>query len=330
MKFEFVDCEDIRMTTNKFNQPVIIFIMATIACFLWGSAFPSIKIGYEMLNIGNASPMVKLQFAGYRFFLAGLYLLVFVLFQKRSLSIPKGSFKTLLTLGLIQTTFQYLFFYIGLSNTSGIKGSIIISLGAFFSIILPHFYYHDDKLSVRKWIGLIVGFAGVVYINLAKGPITGGFRFVGEGMMILSAFVGSLASIYAKELSNKMDTLVMTCFQMLLGSSIMIIISSFVLGGNAVPMRMEITPLFMHLALISSVGFGLWFVLLNHNPISKVSIYKFQVPIWGTILSAIFIPGESLSSSILIGLIAVSMGIFLVNSGRKKVKKSDLTTESQT
>ncbi len=319
MVLEFSNQRGVTMTERKFNQPVVIFIMASIACLLWGSAFPSVKISYEMLSIGNASSMVKLQFAGYRFFLAGLYLLVFVLYQKRALHIPKGGMKRLIVLGLIQTTFQYLFFYVGLSNTSGIKGSIIISLGAFFSIILPHFYYHDDKLSTRKWLGLLIGFAGVVYINLAKGPITGGFRFVGEGMMILSAFTGSVASIYAKELSNEMDTLVMTCYQMLLGSTVMIVISSIALGGNAVPMTLEITPLFMHLALISSVGFGLWFVLLNHNPISKVSIYKFQVPIWGTILSAIFIPGESLSSAIVLGLICVSAGIFLVNSGNKSV-----------
>jgi drug/metabolite transporter (DMT)-like permease len=306
------------MSEKSFSQPAIIFIMATIACLLWGSAFPAIKISYDMLGIGDGSAMVKLQFAGYRFFLAGLYLLLFVLYQKRSLGIPTGAFKKLFVLGLIQTALQYLFFYVGLSNTTGIKGSIIISLGAFFSIILPHFYYHDDKLSQRKWAGLIIGFAGVVYINLAKGPLTGGFKVTGEGFMMLSAFMGSVASIYAKELSNKMDTLVMTCYQMLLGASVMIIMSTVSLGGNVIPMRIEILPLFMHLALISSAGFGMWFVLLNHNPISKVSIYKFQVPIWGTLLSAMFIPGESVTSAVVIGLVCVSAGIFLVNSGQNK------------
>lgn len=241
----------------------------------------------------------------------------FILYQKRALGIPKGALNKIFVLGLLQTAFQYLFFYIGLSNTSGIKGSIIISMGAFFSIILPHFYYHDDKLSPRKWIGLLIGFAGVVYINLAKGAIAGGFKVNGEGFMMLSAFMGAVASIYAKELSNKMDTLVMTCYQMLLGATVMILMSTIFLGGNAVPMTVEIIPLFMHLALISSAGFGMWFVLLNNNPISKVSIYKFQVPIWGTILSALFIPGESLTSAIVIGLVCVSAGIFLVNSGQK-------------
>lgn len=308
------------MLENKFTRPSVIFALATIACLLWGSAFPAIKVSYEMLGIGQSGSFVKLQFAGYRFFLAGLYLLLYLLFKKKDLGLPRGVFKSLLILGLIQTTFQYLFFYVGLSNTTGIKGAIIISLGAFFSVILPHFYYHDDKLSVRKWMGLIIGFAGVAYINLAKGPITGAFKLTGEGFMMLSAFTGAAASIYAKELSNKMDTLVMTCYQMLLGATIMIVISYVRLGGHVVPMTWSIAPLFMHLALISSVGFGLWFVLLNHNQVSKVSIYKFQIPIWGTILSALFIPGESLTRAVVIGLACVSVGIAMVNSNKKIVK----------
>lgn len=56
------------MSENKFRQPLVIFIMATLACFLWGSAFPAIKVSYHLLGIGNAGAMVKLQFAGYRFF----------------------------------------------------------------------------------------------------------------------------------------------------------------------------------------------------------------------------------------------------------------------
>lgn len=307
------------MTEESFKKPVVIFIMATIACLLWGSAFPAIKVSYSMLGIGNAGSIVKLQFAGYRFFLAGLYLLAYILYKKRPLAIPKNAIFSLMFLGIVQTTLQYLFFYVGLSNTSGIKGAILISLGAFFSIILPHFYYHDDKLNGRKWFGMMIGFAGVIYINLTKGPITGGFKFMGEGLMILSAFTGAFSSIVAKEVSKKMDTMVMTCYQMLFGSAVMIIISSVVLGGNVIDMKWSMAPLFMHLALISSVGFGLWFVLIRHNKISKVSIYKFQVPIFGTILSALFIPGEVLTPAVLIGLACVSLGIILVNYEKKVI-----------
>ncbi len=133
----------------------------------------------------------------------------------------------LVALGIVQTTLQYLFFYNGLANTTGVKGSIMTSLGTFFSIVLPHFYYANDKMNKQKWFGLALGFAGVVYVNLAKGPLTGGgFAWNGgEGLLVMAALTGAVSSIMAKELSGRMDTMVMTCYQMFTGALIMILIS---------------------------------------------------------------------------------------------------------
>ncbi len=287
--------------------------MATIACLLWGSAFPTIKICYKELGIGNASSLVKLQFAGYRFLLASLFLGAYVAFKRKSFKLSSAMFKKVLLLGILQTTLQYLFFFVGVSNTTGVKASIMVSLEAFFAIMFPHFYYDNDKLSLNKWMGLFIGFAGIIYINLAKGSINGGFSFSGEGMMLMAAVFGAISAIYAKELSTQIDILVMTFYQMFIGSSLMIILSTTFIGGNAIPLQIEMMPLFIYLALISSVAFAIWFTLLNHNSVSKVSIYKFQVPIWGSLLSAFFISSESLSLTIIVGLISVSLGIVLVN-----------------
>ncbi len=308
------------MSEKFYKNPVAIFILATLACILWGSAFPSLKVSYAALGIGNSGYAVKLQFAGYRFFLAALYLFVFMVVTKRSLKISKKMILPLIVLGFVQTTLQYLFFYNGLANTTGVKGAIMTSLGTFFSIVLPHFYYSNDKMNIQKWIGLSLGFAGVIYVNMAKGPITGGFSFAGEGLMVLAALTGAISSIMAKEISGKMDTITMTCYQMFTGASIMIVFSWFNLGGNVINFTPNIVPVFLHLALISSAGFGIWFSLLRNNPISRVSIYKFQIPMWGSILSALFIPGESLSVEIIASLMLVSSGIFLVNMPQKKKK----------
>ena len=315
--------------SNKFyKHPVAIFILATLACILWGSAFPSLKVSYNALGIGNSSYAVKLQFAGYRFFLAALYLFVFMLFTKKSLKISKQHILPIIALGIVQTTLQYLFFYNGLANITGVKGAIMTSLGTFFSIVLPHFYYANDKMNLQKWMGLSLGFAGVVYVNMAKGPITGGFAWAGEGLMVLAALTGAVSSIMAKELSGKMDTITMTCYQMFVGASIMIVFSWVNLGGNVIEFSYDIMPVFLHLALISSAGFGIWFSLLRNNSISRVSIYKFQIPIWGSILSALFIPGEALSVEIIASLLLVSSGIFLVNMPqRQKTVQPAVETE---
>lgn len=316
------------MSDKFYRHPVAIFFLATFACILWGSAFPALKVSYSAMGIGNAGWAVKLQFAGYRFFLAAIYLLAFLVITKRKLSIKKEVILPLIALGFVQTTLQYLFFYNGLANTTGVKGSIMTSLGTFFSIVLPHFYYANDKMNKQKWLGLALGFGGVVYVNLSKGPITGGFAWNGEGLLVMAALTGAVSSIMAKELSGRMDTVVMTCYQMFTGASIMILISTITLGGNVIHITPEILPVFLHLALISSAGFGVWFTLLKNNPISRVSIYKFQIPIWGSILSAIFIPGESLSTEILLSLALVSSGIFLVNMPRQKSLKPVVEQDS--
>jgi len=308
------------MSDKFYKHPLAIFALATLACLLWGSAFPSLKVSYSALGIGTAGWATKLQFAGYRFFLAAVYLLIFLLFTKRKLNISKNVILPLVALGIVQTTLQYLFFYNGLANTTGVKASIMTSLGTFFSIVLPHFYYANDKMNTQKWLGLGLGFAGVVYVNLSKGPITGGFALNGEGLMVLAALTGAVSSIMAKELSGKMDTMVMTCYQMFVGAIVMILISFTSLGGNVIQFTPKVVPIFLHLALISSAGFGIWFMLLSKNPISRVSIYKFQIPIWGSFLSALFIPGENLSPEIVFSLLLVSSGIFLVNMpvGKRK------------
>ncbi len=310
------------MSEKFYRHPAVIFILATFSCILWGSAFPALKVSYAALDIGSAGFAVKLQFAGYRFFLAATYLLVFILATKRSLRIDKSVILPLVALGLVQTSLQYLFFYNGLSNTTGVKGSIMTSLGTFFSIVLPHFYYANDKMTKQKWAGLSLGFLGVIYINLAKGPIDGGFSFWGEGLLVLAALTGAVSSIMAKELSGKLDTVIMTCYQMFIGSSTMIAFSWLKLGGNVIHLTGDIVPIFLHLALISSAGFGIWFTLLKNNAISKVSIYKFQIPIWGSMLSAFFIPGETLSSETLFSLLLVSSGILLVNIPQRKNKRT--------
>jgi len=64
------------------------------------------------------------------------------------------------TLGLTQTTAQYIFFYIGLAYTTGVKSSIMNSTTIFFSVLLAHFIYRNDRLSFNKVFGCLIGLAG--------------------------------------------------------------------------------------------------------------------------------------------------------------------------
>lgn len=301
------------MSKILFKQPKWILIIATFSCFLWGSAFPSLKVGYEMLDLNNKIYSYKILFAGYRFFIASIMILGYAFMNRM---IPRLSRKILLHLiaiGVLQTTIQYVLFYIGLSNTTGVKGSILIGTGTFFSLLLAHFYYHDDKLSINKVLGLIVGFSGVVIISLAKGKLDFGFQLTGEGFMILAAAVGAFSALYAKELTKELSPVIISGVQMLIGALLLIIISGNQIGYDAITFNQTSLVLLVYLAFISAVAFTLWYILIKHNKIGVISIYKFQIPIWGVVLSSIILPNETLSTSVIISLFLVVCGIILVN-----------------
>lgn len=299
-----------------------IALLATFSCFLWGSAFPSLKISYELLNIGSSPWAVKMQFAGYRFFLAALLIFAYMAITKMTIKPTKEELKPMLILGIFQTTIQYIFFYIGIGNTTGVIGSILTATGTFFSLILPHFYYKDDKLNTIKTLGLIIGFSGIVFMNFGKGGFEGHFKLLGEGILIISSLTGAAASIYAKENSSQINPVKLNAYQMLFGSLIMIIASIPLAGGNAIHFSLESFPIFLWLSFISGAAYTLWYMLLKHNKVSQVSIYKFQVPIWGSILSALLVAGESITLMTVFSLALTVVGIILVNLNFKTNHKS--------
>lgn len=313
MKSHLSQTSDTNQKANIFRKPLVIALLATFSCFLWGSAFPSLKVSYGLLNIADSPWSVKMQFAGYRFFLASLLIFAFMMITRMDWKLKRSEFLPLLTLGIFQTTIQYIFFYVGIGNTTGVIGSILTATGTFFSLILPHFYYKDDKLTLNKMLGLVIGFSGVIFMNFGKDGLQSQFTFLGEGILIISSFVGASANIYAKETSADINPVKCNAYQMFFGSLIMIFASLPLAGGNQIHFSLSSFPIFLWLAFISGAAYTLWYVLLKHNKVSKVSIFKFETPLWGSLLSALFIVGESITPMTLVALIMTILGIILVN-----------------
>jgi len=189
---------------SKLSKLYICIPLALFCCFLWGSAFPSIKVDYTLFNIGAEDSYSQLLFAGIRFFLAGVMVIaVGSLMQKRVLY-PKNrlEFGRVALLSLFQTILQYTLFYIGLAHTSGVKSSILIAVNVFFSILVSTLVFRIERLTVQKAIGAIVGFVGIVVINFSADGFGSGFAFNGEGFMLLSALAYSVSSVLIKKYSE--------------------------------------------------------------------------------------------------------------------------------
>ena len=309
------------MTSNSiFADRGALIGFATLCCLLWGSAVPAVKFGYGLIGIAPGDTASLLLFAGIRFSLSGLMLLAYGMMTGRGIGVTPKRFGQIALLGLGQTALQYTCYYVGLAHTTAVKTSILSSTLVFFSVLLAHFIYTDDKLDGRKLLGCLIGFAGVVAVNFAAaGTLDFHFSWNGEGLLLISTFSGSLAAIYGRRLSQDMDATVMTGWQLLLGGLVLTAMG-LIGGGHFAQFSIGAGVLVVYLAAVSAVAFALWSLLLKHNPVGSVAVFNFEIPIFGAILAALVLGESVLEWKNLAALVLVSAGIWLVTTkGRTAV-----------
>ena len=295
-----------------FSKRKVVFLLASFCCLLWGSAYPAVKNGYLLFAIAADDIPSKMVFAGYRFVFAGLLLLLVALITRRELfNLNWKKLRQISVLGLTQTSIQYVFFYVGLAYTTGVKGSIMNATGTFFSVLLAHFIYHNDRLSVNKVVGCLIGFAGVMVVNFNQDLLDFNFTLLGEGFVVIAAFILSAATIYGKKVSQNMDSIVLTGYQLFLGGAVLVL-AGYVTGGSLGGFTLKSSALLIYLVLLSSAAFGLWTILLKYNRVGMVTIFNFLIPIFGAILSAVFLGESILEWKNVAALALVCSGIWLV------------------
>jgi Permeases of the drug/metabolite transporter (DMT) superfamily len=303
-----------KLYTNK----KFVIAVAAFCCLLWGSAFPAVKSGYVLFQIATDDIPSKLIFAGYRFMLAGVIVLIIARASGKKIStLSKKNVFEIFILGLIQTTIEYLFFYIGIANTTGVKGSILNSTGAFFGVLLAHYIYKNDKLNRYKLFGCIIGFLGVMVVNLSSSLLDFSFSFIGDGFVIFSALSFLVGAIYSKRLCQSIDVMLVTGFNLFSGGIVLIVLG-FLFGGSVSHFTLPSSLLLLYLGALSATAFSLWTLLLKYNKVSSISAFNFLIPVSGAILSSIFLGESILEIKNIIALIAVCLGIWLVNREKEK------------
>lgn len=301
-----------------FADKRVVLALATLCCLLWGSAVPGVKIGYALIGIAPGDTPSLLLFAGIRFTIAGLLLLAYVTVTGKPLAQPPARLGQLALLGLVSTAGQYLFYYVGLAYSTGVKVSITTATSTFFSVLLAHFIYADDRLSGRRLLGCLLGFLGVVAVNLGGTGFDLRFSPLGEGFILIAAVLFSIAGIYGKRLSRNIDVVAMTGWQLMLGG-LMLTIAGFLTGGHFARFDLEATALLAYLAILSAAAFALWSLLLKHNPVGRIAIFNTLIPLFGVTLSGLLLGESILEWKNLAALVLVCAGIWMVTTSRAKV-----------
>jgi len=297
------------------NLTLKTIIIAVLCNVLFGSAIPFIKLGYQYFNINNLFSTIL--FSGIRFFVSGI-ILFFITFtvERKVPLITKGNVKTVFLLALTYIFLQYIFCYIGLSNTSGSLGSIITSTSAFISIFLAHFIYPDDKLNLKKIIGVTIGFIGVIVVCFSNDNFKS-FSFFGEGFMLLAAIFFVIGSAINKKATKLNSAFTVVTYNLLIGGTMLILVG--IIGYNGeIAISLEGLLILLYLIIVAVVGFTVWGTLLKNYPIGKLGIYTCLIPISGAIFSALVLGENILSWQYLTAIILVSAGIFIVNMHFKK------------
>lgn len=300
------------------QKTTVVWIGALLCCLLWGSAFPCIKIGYEMFDIPSSDTAAQILFAGLRFTLSGVLAVAFGSLIHKKLLLPKReSIKKITVLSMFQTVGQYLFFYIGLAHTTGVKASVIEGVNVFIAIIVSSLIFRMESLTVQKIIGCIIGFCGVVIVNVKESGLDLNLSLSGEGFIFLSTVAYAFSSVFLKKYSTEENPMVLSGWQFIIGGIIMTVLG-FMFGGKLTHWSGSGIAMLVYLAFVSAAAYSLWSILLKYNPVSRVAVFGFMNPVFGVILSAILLQERgSIGITSLAALLLVCAGIYIVNRRTK-------------
>lgn len=302
-----------------FKNSMIVVLLAILCNMLWGSAIPFINLGYKLFEIPAGETATQILFAGCRFFLAGLLTIVFTSIPQRKLMRPKKeNLHMVLALAMLQTVAQYVFFYIGVANTPSVKGAIIQGLNAFVAILVACYLFRSEKMNSLKWIGGVLGVAGIIVVNLDGSSLGGAVTMKGEGFLLISMFAGACSAGAIKHFGQRENPVALSGWQFMLGGAMMAA-AGFAMGGRLHPASIGAPAVLLYLAALSAVAYTLWSVLLKHNPVSKIAVFMFLQPIFGVLLSLILYPETQVPLlRYSAALVLVCLSIVIVGRGQQK------------
>ena len=182
--------------------------------------------------------------------------------------------------------------------------------------------FKQEKLTGFKILGSIIGFIGIILVNITGKNFDFNFSFQGEGFILFSALSSAMSASLIKEFSKKSNVVMLCGYQFFFGGLTMAIIG-FIKGGKLDFAGPQNIILLLYMGFISAAAYTIWSLLLKYNNVSKVSTCKFMNPIFGVLLSFIFLDEkDSLGWQVVIALVLVSLGIYIVNKlGNKELSK---------
>ena len=294
----------------KNNKDLWLSILVMI---LWGSLFPFVKIGYTAFNIITTADI--LLFAGVRFTVCGLIITLYCIIKDKKLFLPaKASLVPILWSGVFAIILHYSFTYIGLSMTDSSKTAILKQVGVLLYVCFSFLFFKEDKLTMRKFIGAVLGFSGIVAINAS---FTGLSFHVGDLFVLAASFCTVFSNVISKRVFLATDPIVATGISQLFGG-IILLAAGKLFNGSMTPVSGISFAVISYICFASIISYCIWFTVVKRGELSKLFIVKFAEPVFACIFSSVLLKENIFKVQYLVSFILIVIGIYIANMNKKK------------
>ena len=291
------------------NNKIFVPFLLLLVSLTWAGSFVVVN-----LTVEEISP-IDLGFL--RFLIATPFMILFLIFKRKLIKIPIKEIIPLSVLGLTGVTFLYIFQFTGIDLTTASTAAVLINTNVIFIAILSAIFL-KEKFTIKKIIGVILSFFGVIVIMCAQmfndSIIFGNDFLIGCLLVILSAFCWAIYSIVGKNLLTKYDPLTITTYAFVLGSIFYLPFISLQTLNVVQNISINSLMAIFYLALLCSVfGYLAWYYVLTKIDTSKAAVFLNFIPLFTIIIS--FFYGESPTIFFVLGAILIVYGVYLTQKG---------------
>ena len=291
------------------RQPKLIdYILLTILSVIWASAFFNIKIATYSYGPTTIALL--------RVFFGAIPVILLCIFKKIKIEALSKDWYWFATIGLINLVIPFFLIAYGVKTVQSNLAAILMSTTPLSSTILGHFFIKKEKINFLKTIGVLIGFAGIVYL-FSDNLLINENNFTSALLILVGSTCYVIGGVLTLKISRKKNENVTA--SILIWATIILIPITFIFEKpwNLNP-SIPSTVSLIYLGVVSTgIAWLLRFRILKNNGLVFQSQVAYLIPIFGIILSYIFLR-EIITPKVLIALIAVIIGIYFVKRSTNK------------
>ena len=297
------------------RQPKLLdYLLLILLALIWASAFFNIKIATYSFG--------PITIAFLRVFFGAIPVLLLCYYKKIKIEAFSKDWYWFAMIGFINLVAPFFLIAYGVQSVQSNLAAILMSTTPLSSTVLGHFYTKNEKFNFIKTIGILIGFSGILYL-FSDNILINENNFFSAILILLGSTCYVIGGVLTLKISKKKNENV-TGSILVWAVLILIPIVSIVEQPWNVSPRVDSTISVIYLGLVSTgIAWLLRFRILVNNGLIFQSQVSYLIPIFGTILSYIFLK-ELITFKVLISLIAVSVGIYFVRKADNKISQIKL------